>query len=382
MNDLFTMMRFSTLIKNPADWMKGSGLHSDVVMTSRVRLARNLRGCYFPGYSQESQRVEMLQQVRPIVEALPEMKDGYSEDYNGLGKIKKQVLVERHLISREHAARSAGCAVVVDRKQSLSIMINEEDHFRMQGIRAGLALRQAYDTVNRVDTELESQLPYAFDPQLGYLTACPTNLGTGMRASVMMHLPGLVLTEQVGQVMKAVGKIGLAVRGLYGEGTEALGNLFQISNQHTLGEREDEIIVQIEKVIERVVDSEQNARAKLLEDHPVTLRDRVGRAYAILSHAHILASKEALELLSMLRLGADLDLVGSCDRSILDLLLLEIQPAHLQLRADRELSAEERDILRAEITRERLQSVISPTIVSKKGATPPQDGSTPTSHDE
>jgi protein arginine kinase len=382
MNDLFTMMRFSTLIKNPADWMKGSGLHSDVVMTSRVRLARNLRGCYFPGYSQESQRVEMLQQVRPIVEALPEMKDGYSEDYNGLGKIKKQVLVERHLISREHAARSAGCAVVVDRKQSLSIMINEEDHFRMQGIRAGLALRQAYDTVNRVDTELESQLPYAFDPQLGYLTACPTNLGTGMRASVMMHLPGLVLTEQVGQVMKAVGKIGLAVRGLYGEGTEALGNLFQISNQHTLGEREDDIIVQIEKVIERVVDSEQNARAKLLEDHPVTLRDRVGRAYAILSHAHILASKEALELLSMLRLGADLDLVGSCDRSILDLLLLEIQPAHLQLRADRELSAEERDILRAEITRERLQSVISPTIVSKKGATPPQDGSTPTSHDE
>lgn len=376
------MMRFATLIKNPADWMKGSGLHSDIVMTSRVRLARNLRGYFFPGYSQEKQRIEMMQEVRPVVEALPEMKDGYSEEYSALGKIKKQVLVERHLISREHAARSAGCAVVVDRKQSVSIMINEEDHFRMQGIRPGLALRQAYDSINRVDSELEGRLPYAFDDKLGYLTACPTNLGTGMRASVMVHLPGLVLTEQVGQVMKAVSKIGLAVRGLYGEGTEALGNLFQISNQHTLGEKEDDIIVQIEKVIESVVRSEQNARAKLNEDHPVTLKDRVGRAYAILSHAHILTSKEALEMLSMLRLGADLDLVGNCDRSILDLLLLEIQPAHLQLRADRELSAEERDILRAEITRERLQSVVSPSIISKKGAPPNPEASNPESHDE
>eukprot|EP01031_Cornospumella_fuschlensis_P002811 gene2811-3518_t len=162
--------------------------------------------------------------ARPCVESLPELKDGYSEEYVALSKIRKQVLGERHLVSREHAARAAGCAVVVDRKQSVSIMINEEDHFRIQGIRAGLNLRSAFQLVDQVDTELEAQLPYAFDDKLGYLTACPTNLGTGMRASVMLHLPALVLTDQINQVIKAVGKIGLAVRGLYGEGTEALGN--------------------------------------------------------------------------------------------------------------------------------------------------------------
>ncbi|MFZ4594070.1 MAG: protein arginine kinase [Verrucomicrobiaceae bacterium] len=376
------MMRFATLIKNPADWMRGSGPHSDIVMTSRVRLARNLRGCPFPGWSQEKQRIDLLNMARPLVEALPEMKEGYSEDYATLSKIKKQVLVERHLISREHAARSTGCAVVVDRKQSVSIMINEEDHFRMQGIRPGLSLRQAFEAIDRVDTELEEQLPYAFDSNLGYLTACPTNLGTGMRASVMVHLPGLVLTDQIAQVMKAVTKIGLAVRGLYGEGTEALGNLFQISNQQTLGEKEQDIIQQIEKVVEGVLRSETNARAKLSEDHRTMLNDQVGRAYAILRHAHILNSKEALNLLSMLRLGADLDLIPECDRSILDMLLLEIQPAHLQMRAGRELSPQERDVLRAEITRQRLQTVNGPINVSQLENSNPPDAPQPESNDE
>ena len=358
------MMRFSNLIKNPADWMKGSGMHSDIVMTSRIRLARNLRGYSFPGWSQEKQRIELLGLAKPVVEALPEMQGGYSEDYGSLSKIKKQVLVERHLVSREHAARSTGCAVVVDKRQSLSIMINEEDHFRMQAIRPGLALRSTYDMLDAVDRQLENRLPYAFDQRLGYLTACPTNLGTGMRASVMLHLPALVLTEQVNPTMKAVNRVGLAVRGLYGEGTEALGNLFQISNQHTLGEAEQDIITQIEKVIDGVVRAEQNARLKLREDETTMLYDQIGRAFAILKHAHILNSKEALNLLSMLRLGADLDLVLGCDRGILDMLLLEIQPAHLQLQAARELSPEERDILRAEITRQRLQSINSPSIVS------------------
>lgn len=364
------MMRFSTLIKNPADWMKGAGPHSDIVMTSRVRLARNLSGFPFPGFSQERQRIDLLEQVRPVVEKLPEMTDGYSEDYTELSKIRKQVLVERHLVSREHAARSTGCAVVVDRKQSVSIMINEEDHFRIQGIRPGLNLKSAYALVDRVDTELEDSLPFAFDPKLGYLTACPTNLGTGMRASVMLHLPALVLTDQINPVIKAVGKIGLAVRGLYGEGTEALGNLFQISNQHTLGEAEAEIIAQIEKVIEGVVRSEQNAREKLREDHQTMLQDQVGRAYAVLRHAFILSSKEALNLLSMLRLGADLDIVGNCDRGLLDMLLLEIQPAHLQLNAARELSPEERDAVRAEITRTRLQSLDAPGSLSQSNSNP------------
>ncbi len=373
-------MLFKTLINHPADWMQGSGPHSEIVMTSRVRLARNLRGFPFPGYSQEHQRVELMNLARPVVEALPEMKDGYHEEYAAVSKIRKQVLVERHLVSREHAARAQGCAVVVDRKQNLSIMINEEDHFRIQGIRPGLNLRSAWQLVDKVDSEIEAALPYAFDEKLGYLTACPTNLGTGMRASVMLHLPALALTDQINPVIKAVGKIGLAVRGLYGEGTEALGNLFQISNQHTLGEKEGEIIAQIEKIIESVVSHETNARQKLIEENPTMLCDQVGRAFAILRHAYILTSKEALNLLSMLRLGADLDLIPDCDRSLLDMLLLEIQPAHLQLRAARELSPEERDVRRAEITRARLQTLTGPSTVSNPQ--PPPEAPTSESDDE
>jgi protein arginine kinase len=203
-----------------------------------------------------------------------------------------------------------------------------------------------------------------------------------MRASVMVHLPGLVLTDQVSQVMKAVTKIGLAVRGLYGEGTEALGNLFQISNQKTLGEKESDIISEIETVVQGVLKSEEQARIRLREDHATMLSDQVGRAYAILRHAHILNSKEALNLLSMLRLGADLDLVPQCDRSILDLLLLEIQPAHLQLRAGRELSPEDRDALRAEITRQRLHSISGPSNVSEVDSPTPTEGNQPEQNDE
>ncbi|WP_009959293.1 protein arginine kinase [Verrucomicrobium spinosum] len=368
-------MRFTTLLKNPADWMQGRGPHSDIVMTSRIRLARNLRGWSFPGWSSERQRVDLMNEVRPIVAGLPEMKDGFNEEYPNLTKTKKQVLVERHLVSREHAARSTGCAILIDRRQSLAIMVNEEDHFRMQGIRAGLDLRTAYELVNRVDSELENFLPYAYDSRLGYLTACPTNVGTGMRASAMLHLPALVLTEQIKQVMNAVSKIGLAVRGLYGEGTEALGNLFQVSNQHTLGETESELISRIEGVAEHIVQAENNAREKLLHESPTMLRDQVGRAYATLRFAHILNSKEALTQLSLLRLGADLDLVTTCDRGLLDALLLEIQPAHLQLAAQRELSPEERDTRRAEITRQLLKSVPEPLNVSldsAENAPPPE----------
>jgi len=362
-------MRFSTLLKNPADWMQGHGPHSDIVMTSRIRLARNLRGRPFPGWASERRRVELLQEVRPVVAGLSIMKDGFDEEYSHLNKIKKQVLVERHLVSREHAARSTGCAVIIDRRQSLSIMINEEDHLRMQGIRAGLDLRTAHEMINTVDSELEKELPYAYDQRLGFLTACPTNVGTGMRASVMLHLPALVLTEQIKQVMNAVHKIGLAVRGLYGEGTEALGHLFQVSNQHTLGETEAELISRIEGVAEHIVQAETNAREKLKEDSPLMLHDQVGRAYATLRYSYILSSKEALDLLSKLRLGADMDLI-QCDRGLLDLLLLEIQPAHLQLAATKDLSPEERDSRRAEITRQRLQSVPSPRNVSIDGADP------------
>lgn len=207
------------------------------------------------------------------------------------------------LISREHAAKGPGCGTVMNRRQTISVMVNEEDHLRMQAIRPGLQLLSAFQALDQIDSQLENDLPYAFDHQYGYLTACPTNLGTGMRASAMLHLPGLVLSEQITQTITGANKIGLAVRGLYGEGTEALANLFQISNQNTLGAKEEEIIEHLDRVIGQLIANEKNARMKILEDRPTMMQDQIGRAYAVLKFAHIISSKEALNYLSMIRLG-------------------------------------------------------------------------------
>ena len=359
------MMRFSTLLKHPADWMTGEAEGNSVVLTSRVRLARNLRREPFPGWATKERRVSVLERVKPEVESLPEMKDGFSVELDGLSSLQKQVLVERHLISREQAARGEGSAAIVNRKQALSLMINEEDHLRMQAIRPGLALSEAYELVSGIDTQLEGSLDFAFDHELGYISACPTNLGTGMRASVMLHLPGLVLSDQIGQVLQAVGKLQLAVRGYFGEGTESLGNLFQISNQSTLGESEETIIRRIERVIGRVASHEHNARWKLFEDDPEMVFDQVGRAYGTLRHAYIIASKEALNLLSLLRLGAELKFFPSDTVRACDSLLMEIQPAHLQLHAGKKLTPEQRDAIRAEIIRTRLH-LLDPPVISEK----------------
>jgi len=271
-------------------------------------------------------------------------------------------LVERHLISREHAAKGGGSAVVVNRRQTLSIMINEEDHLRMQSIRSGLQLKQAFKLVDKIDSALESKLDFAFDPRLGYLTACPTNVGTGMRASAMLHLPGLVLSELINQVVQAVSKIGLAVRGLYGEGTEAMGNLFQISNQTTLGEKEEEIITRLSKVIETIIEKEHDARQVLLQKKPNTLCDQIGRAYGVLTYAHAMPSKEALNLLSIIKLGMDLGAFPEDHRLQIDELFIETQPAHLQKSSQQKLNAEERDQLRAQIIRDRLKLFPKPDI--------------------
>ncbi len=354
------MMRFSTLLRKPAEWMRTAGPHNDIVMTSRVRLARNLEDFPFPGWAKKDSRIKLLEKVQPQVNELSEMKEAFSEEMTGLSAIEKQVLVERHLISREHAAKGPGCATVMNRKQTVSIMINEEDHLRMQAIRPGLQLQSAFENLDKIDTELESELPYAFDTTYGYLTACPTNLGTGLRASAMLHLPGLVLSEQINQTIQAANKIGLAVRGLYGEGTEALANLFQVSNQTTLGKSETEIIDHLEKVILQIIENEENARYKLLEEKPTMLQDQVCRAHAILRNAHIIPSKEALNLLSMTRLGIDLGVFPNEDRELINVLLTEVQPAHLQVEAKRKLTVEERDVLRAEILRHKLKSLTRP----------------------
>jgi protein arginine kinase len=346
-----------------------------------VRLARNLRNRAFPGWAKKAERLAILDLIKPRVEELPEMQDSFSEVLQDLSAVEKQVLVERHLISREHAAKSIGSAVVMNRKQTLSIMVNEEDHLRMQSIRSGLQLRQAFKLVDKVDSALESKLDIAYDAKLGYLTACPTNVGTGMRASAMLHLPGLVLSELINQVIQAVNKIGLAVRGLYGEGTEAMGNLFQISNQTTLGEKEDEIIARLSKVIETIIEKEHDARQVLIQKKPNTLWDQIGRAYGLLTYAHAMSSKEALNLLSIVKLGIDLGTFPEDKRLPIDELFIETQPAHLQKSTQQKLNAEERDHLRAEIIRERLKTFPKPDMSRVAREPAPPGNSEPAKHE-
>jgi protein arginine kinase len=246
-------------------------------------------------------------------------------------------------------------------------MINEEDHLRMQAIRPGFQLDNAYAMLNAVDDELEDRLDFAYDIGLGFLTACPTNVGTGMRASAMLHLPGLVLADQMNQVIQGVNKIGLVVRGIHGEGTEALGNLFQVSNQITLGHGEEQILNMLDDVIRKMLDHEQNARESLLESKPGMLQDQIGRAYGILRYAHSMNSKEALNLLSLMKLGVDLGAFPTGCRLEVDGLFTVTQPAHLQRLSDQKLSADERDRMRATLIRDRLKSFPSPDKDIKAG---------------
>ena len=293
---------------------------------------------------------------------MPEMADSFAEAMDNLTALDKQVLVERHLISREHAAKNFGSGIVLNREESFCVMINEEDHMRMQALRPGFQIREAWLAIDRLDSTLEKKLNYAFDNELGYLTACPTNLGTGIRVSAMLHLPGLVLAEQINPIIQSVNKLGLAVRGLYGEGTEALGNVFQVSNQMTLGESETVIVERLEKVLSQIIEHEENARQKLLEKKKKTVLNHVGRAYGVLANAHSISSKETMNLLSLLRLGIDLGSFPGTERALVDELFLTTQPAHLQKQHADKLSAEERDLIRADMVRERLKDVSRPVM--------------------
>ncbi|HTL16065.1 MAG TPA: protein arginine kinase [Patescibacteria group bacterium] len=354
----------------PADTARRKGPHDRIVMSSRVRLARNIKDAAFPGWAKKPERIRVLEMIRPAIEGLPEMKEAFSETMDSLTALDKQILVERHLISREHAAKSAGSGLVLNKDETLCFMINEEDHLRMQALRPGLQLRQAWSAIDQADSALEKKLEYAFNPEMGYLTACPTNIGTGIRVSAMLHLPGLVLGEQINPIIQSVNKLGLAVRGLYGEGTEALGNVFQVSNQMTLGESESAIVERLEKVLAQIIEHEENARASLLEKKPKMVYNHIGRAYGILANAHSISSKETMNLLSLMRLGIDVGLFPGVERSLVDELFILTQPAHLQKQHSEKLSAEERDLLRADMVRERLKPVSRP--ISKP---PPPPGS-------
>ncbi len=353
-------MEIHDFLVPPAETARRKGPHDRIVMSSRVRLARNLKDAAFPGWAKKPERIRVLELIRPAVAGLPEMREAFAETMDSLSTLDKQILVERHLISREHAAKSAGSGLVLTRDETLCFMINEEDHLRMQALRPGLQLRQAWTAIDQADSALEKKLEYAFSPELGYLTACPTNIGTGIRVSAMLHLPGLVLAEQINPIIQSVNKLGLAVRGLYGEGTEALGNVFQVSNQMTLGESEGAIVERLEKVLAQIIEHEENARGTLLEKKAKMVYNHIGRAYGILANAHSISSKETMNLLSLMRLGVDVGLFPGVDRSLVDELFILTQPAHLQKQHSEKLTAEERDLLRADMVRERLKSVSRP----------------------
>lgn len=346
----------------------------NIVVSSRVRLARNLHSHPFPGWAKKPDRLKVVEVLRPLVQGLPEMEGGFSQTMDSLTAIEKQVLVERHLISREHAAKNVGSALVINHAGTLAVMVNEEDHMRMQAIMSGFRLKEVYQMIDQLDTKLSEKLNYAFSPRLGYLTACPTNVGTGMRGSAMLHLPALVLTDHINKIVQAVNKLGLAVRGLYGEGTEALGNLFQISNQTTLGENETTILDRLEKVISEIVKHEQNARLTLLEKNPRMVYDHIGRAYGILANSQIITSKETMNLLSMLSLGIDLGLFEDLTHATVDQLFMDTQPAHLQRsHSNQKLGADDRDGLRADYIRSKLTAVRRPRFLITPTKKTPDD---------
>ncbi|HEV2695524.1 MAG TPA: protein arginine kinase [Verrucomicrobiae bacterium] len=354
------MKDIHSFLCSPAESTHRQGPHDRIVISSRVRLARNLRGSAFPGWAKKPERVKVFETIQPAVSSLIDMKDSFFEAMDNFTALDKQLLVERHLISREHAAKNVGSGLVLNRDETFCVMINEEDHLRMQALRPGLQLRQAWTAIDAFDSALEKKLDFAFDSELGYLTACPTNLGTGIRVSAMLHLPGCVLDEQINPIIQSVNKLGLAVRGLYGEGTEALGNVFQVSNQMTLGETESVIVERLEKVLAQIIEHEQNARERLLEKKPKVVFNHIGRAYGILANAHSISSKETMNLLSLLKLGVDMSLFPGADRGLVDELFLTTQPAHLQKQLSDKLSAEERDLIRADMLRERLKGVSRP----------------------
>ncbi|MCF7728801.1 MAG: protein arginine kinase [Chthoniobacterales bacterium] len=357
-------MKLSDFFTNPRESLVHNDPYSQIVVSSRVRLARNLDKKAFPGWAKKQERITLMEEIKSAVESQPQMVSAFSERMENLTLLDKQVLVERHFISCEHAQKTVGSAIVMNSNQTLSVMINEEDHLRMQAILPGFQLREAFSIIAQMDTGLEEHLPFAFHPNLGYLTACPSNVGTGMRVSAMLHLPGLVLLEHMNKIINSVNKMGLVVRGLHGEGTDAIGNLFQISNQTTLGEKEEDIIERLHVVIQQIFQHETNARMMLLKQQSETLKDQIGRAYGILSHAYSITTKESLNLLSLMKLGIDLNLFPKEVSHHIDALFMEAQPAHLQKRAQLlKMTSKERDTLRATLIRDKLKQIPEPVLL-------------------
>jgi protein arginine kinase len=349
---------FSLLPDGGLHWLIGDGAHAGIVLSSRIRLARNLAGFAFPIRARDGERLRVMHQVRATAARLPSLRGAAFVRVDECSPLERQVLHERHLVSRELVGLDrgsegpAGAGVLVT--GDAGVMVNEEDHLRVQVFRSGFDIPGALQQAAALDAELGAALPFAAHPEFGFLTACPTNTGTGLRASVLIHLPGLVLTQEIGKVLQGLQHMGLTYRGLYGEGSDVLGNLFQISNQTTLGRTEEDLSDQLVRVVRRVIEREEEARTILSRDAGYIIEDKLWRAYGTLRHARNLPADEAMNLLSGLRLAAGLNLVTGLSVYTLNKLLIFSQSAHLSHSAGRVLTEGEANLARARYVRQIL----------------------------
>ena len=350
-------MELRDLVGSAGEWLRGDGPESAVVISTRIRLARNVAGYPFLRRMTPEQRQDIQEQVRRAVNEFGLFNDTCYLDLDDTSHIDRQFLVERHLISRELAGGEGVRAVVFGREETESLMINEEDHLRLQVMRSGLQIDKAWARATDLDDQLEGRLNFAFSSRIGYLTACPTNVGTGLRASVMMHLPALVITRQIEKVFQAIARMRLTVRGLYGEGTQATGDFYQISNQVTLGKTEEEILETLSLTVPRIIEYEHKARETLTRDSNTFLDDRIWRAVGMLRYARQMSSEETLSLLSAVRMGVNIGRIGGLDIQSVNKLFVGTQPGHLQMMRGSELSPEDRDLARAEYVRSVMKDI-------------------------
>ncbi len=347
-------MEIDDLTRSSGEWLRGAGPEADIVISSRIRLARNLADYPFISRASAEDREKVEKALKDRILGIETADKVLYFDVEQLEGVDRQLLVERHLISREHAESEGARSVAIDGREKFSLMVNEEDHLRMQVIHSGLDLEGVWEQITQIDDLIEEKVTYAFHERLGYLTACPTNVGTGMRVSVMLHLPALVITRQIEKVFRSLQKISLAVRGLYGEGSQAMGDFYQISNQITLGRTEKELIDQIGDIVPVIIDYERQARDFLIKESQENLHDRVSRAYGILRTAQTISSEETMHLLSSVRMGVNLGLIADLEIPAVNEMFIHTQPAHLQKLSGSELDVTDRNIERARYLRRHL----------------------------
>jgi len=344
------------LAERPVGWLKEDSSEENIALSSRIRLARNISDFKFPINSSDTEREYVKEVISSAVNSSGIIKERLNFKIFELSSVNKRFLLERNLVSKNFCAGDIGSELILDGDESFGIMVNEEDHIRMQIFSAGFLLKDLWEKINEKDVALSKEVPFAFDTELGYLTSCPTNVGTGMRASVMLNLPGLSILGHLPGVIQGAEKLGMTVRGLHGEGSEVIGYMYQISNQSTLGESEEEIIGRLEKLIQQIVLFEKNARQILLQTRKNFVLDFVGRAYGALRYSYLISEKEALTFLSALRMGVDMKMFNSLNIGKVNKLFISVQDSHLQKIYGRELTPTERDSWRAELLREKLSN--------------------------